>query len=376
MKMNYAIKTMFPNRGQKKPFPWMAPAMIALLSIILAGCATAPKAPPKKYIYFPGPPDPPRLQYLTSYNSEKEVTGGTSHFAQFITGQQPTDYVLGKPYGLAFYQNKIYVCDSVLHGIVVLDLANHKVAPVNAPEEGAFVEPLNITIDTDGVRYVTDDVRDQVICLDSNNQFKWILGKKDEMKPRDVAVSGDRIFVADIQGHCVRVYDKASRQPLYTIPREKEATNVAAHLFLPTNLAADSNGKLYVSDTGAGRVEVYDAQGYYIRTLGGFGDDPSSGTLKRPKGVALDREGNVYVVDAAYQVVQMYDRDGRYLMWFGYPGDTAAALILPAKVVVDYDNVSLFQKFTAPNFKLDHLVLVTSQFGNRKISIYGFGSQK
>jgi hypothetical protein len=64
-------------------------------------------------------------------------------------------------------------------------------------------------------------------------------------------------------------------------------------------------------------------------------------------------------------------------MYFGQAGSsTEGELYLPAAVKVDYDNVSLFQKKAAPGFKIEYLILVTSQFGDRKISVYGFGSRK
>jgi hypothetical protein len=380
MEMNceiHEIQAAAPLGARTNLTPWGTCLALALLLGLATGCATESKpAPARKFIFFPGAPDPPRLQFLVSYNSEKDVTGNASSFEQFITGAKSTDNPLGKPYGIALYQNKFYVCDSLLHGIVILDLAKRQFSTLIEPEEAALTEPLNITIDAEGVRYITDDVRNQVFCLDAQDRFKWVLGQKGEMKPRDVAVSNDRIFVADAQGHCVRVYDKGTRQPLFAIPRGKDATNMSALLVLPTNLALDSKGWLYASDTIAGRVQVYDESGQYVRSLGGFGDNPAAGTLKRPKGVALDREGHVYVVDAAYQLVQMFDSEGRYLMCFGYSGDAPAGLVLPAKVIVDYNHLSLFEKYAAPNFKVEHLVIVTSQFGNRKISIYGFGHKK
>jgi hypothetical protein len=376
MKMRHAIDVTAPQGAKANWITRGTCLVLALLLSLAAGCATPPKPPPRKVIFFPGAPDSPRLQFLTSINSEKDVTGSGASFAEFITGQKPTDYTLGKPYGIALHQSKFYVCDSALHAVVILDLAKGKVGPLQVPEEGALAEPLNITIDTEGVRYITDDVRDQVICLDAGDKLKWILGKKGEMKPRDVAVSKDRIFVADVQGHCVRVYEKETRKPLFTIPREQDTNNVNALMALPTNLALDSKGWLYASDSFAGRVQVYDDSANYVRSLGSMGDDPQSGMLKRPKGVAVDGAGIVYVVDAAYQLVQMFDSNGHYLMWFGYPGDTPAALVLPAKVIVDYDHVHLFEKYAAPDFKLEHLVIVTSQFGNRKVSIFGFGHKK
>ena len=54
----------------------------------------------------------------------------------------------------------------------------------------------------------------------------------------------------------------------------------------------------------------------------------------------------------------------------GYgPGD----INLPADVSVDYDNVQYFQRYADPKFKIEYVILVSSQFGVNKINIYGFG---
>jgi DNA-binding beta-propeller fold protein YncE len=349
---------------------------VALTTILAVGCATT-KPTPSHFVFFPGAPDPPRLQYLVSFGTEKDLGSEESGFSQFITGQKKSDKPLGKVYGLAMHDKKIYVCDSEYDSVLVLDVAKHTIDPLPLEGETALAEPVNITIGPDGTRYIADDRREQVLCLDASNQLKWVLGHKDEMKPRDVAVDQDRIYVADVKAHAVRVYDKSASNLLFSIPRDKDRQNPNALLLMPSNLALDAEGRLYASDTAAGRVEVYDRDGRYVQTLGGFGDAPEHGLLKRPKGVAVDRDGVVYVVDAVYELVQMFDSKGDYLMCFGYPGSSSTAgLHLPAKVIVDYDNVGLFAKYAAPDFKIDYLVLVTSQFGPRKVSVFGFGHKK
>ncbi len=275
------------------------------------------------------------------------------------------------------HDKKIYVCDSEYNSVLVLDVAKRSLDSLPLEGETALSEPINITISQDGTRYIADARREQVLCLDASNQLNWVLGHKGEMKPRDVAVGQDRIYVADVQAHAVRVYDKSATNLLYSIPRDEDRKNSNAILLMPSNLALDAEGRLYASDTAAGRVEVYGKDGRYVQTLGGFGDAPEHGLLKRPKGVAVDRAGVVYVVDAVYELVQMFDSQGNYLMCFGYPGlSSTAGLHLPAKVIVDYDNVGLFARYAAPDFKIDYLVLVTSQFGPRKVSVFGFGHKK
>jgi hypothetical protein len=44
-------------------------------------------------------------------------------------------------------------------------------------------------------------------------------------------------------------------------------------------------------------------------------------------------------------------------------------------LTIDYDNVGLFQKYAAPGFKIEYLILLTNQAGPQKVSVYGFLSK-
>ena len=79
---------------------------LAFLILILAGCATPPPKP-EGTAYFPPPPDLPRLQYLTFLTSEKDLGESQSAFDKFVVGQKKSTR-LDKPYGAAFYKEKLY----------------------------------------------------------------------------------------------------------------------------------------------------------------------------------------------------------------------------------------------------------------------------
>ena len=59
-------------------------------------------------------------------------------------------------------------------------------------------------------------------------------------------------------------------------------------------------------------------------------------------------------------------------MHFGGPYNGHGDMWLPAKVVIDYDNLAYFQKYVDPRFHLIYLILVTNQYGPDKLSVYGF----
>jgi uncharacterized protein (TIGR03437 family) len=78
----------------------------------------------------------------------------------------------------------------------------------------------------------------------------------------------------------------------------------AARLGFPQSVAADSQGNLYIADTGNERIRVVGANGS-IGTYAGTGVRGSTGgpaaaaTFNEPSGIALDSAGNLYVADAA-----------------------------------------------------------------------------
>lgn len=369
-----------------KPFPTVPLRSILTGSLLLlvAGCATAPTETQKSAVFYPQAPQPPRLQYLTSFSGEQDLGREVSKFEAYVVGKQVAKKPIGKPYGMALRGNQLYVCDLGSGSIDILDLKQRTFRYFTPAGEGKIVTPINISIDQDGTRYVTDPVRGQVLIYSADDRYLGAIGAKtvksesgsaasaDALKPSDVLVAGNRLFVADLKSRSVHVYDKTKRELLHTIPRNPDTADAASRLFSPVNLALDTQGRLYVSDLGAFRVQQYDSDGRYLRTFGlGAGDKP--GEFARPKGVAVDREGRVYVVDAGTQVVQIFDPEGRLLLFFGEMLENMPGLDLPAKVIIDYEHVELFQSYAAPGFHLEYLVLVTNQFGDRKVSVFGFG---
>jgi hypothetical protein len=42
-------------------------------------------------------------------------------------------------------------------------------------------------------------------------------------------------------------------------------------------------------------------------------------------------------------------------------------------VAIDYDNIKYFQQYAGRGFKIEYLILVTSQFGPRPVSVLAYG---
>lgn len=341
---------------------------LVLVATMLAACSISPKEQEHVPVFYPPLPNPPRIQHLLSLTTFEDLNTSKNSFTDFILGDQSNETMVVKPYGISMFDGKIYVVDTVSAGYVVLDLVTRKRHFISGGAAGRMSKPINITIDSDGTKYISDTGRGQILIFDQQDNFVRALGITGQFKPSDVAITPDRLYVTDLKGHMIQVLDKASGQVLNQFGK---VGSKEGEFFYPTNIALGPDKSLYVTDTGNFRVQKFDLHGEYIKQYGSIGS--GLGKFARPKGITLDKEGRLYIVDAAFENVQVIDNLGKLLLFFGKAGDSPSDINLPAGIHIDYDNVKLFQTYAQPNFKLEYVILVSSQYGVNKINIFGYG---
>lgn len=79
-------------------------------------------------------------------------------------------------------------------------------------------------------------------------------------------------------------------------------------LHRPTEVASDSRGNLYVTDSFKHRVVVFDAEGGFVRAVGGPAN--VDGALKYPSAVEVDQRGRIYVTSSQPGKVVIFNPDG------------------------------------------------------------------
>ncbi len=170
--------------------------------------------------------------------------------------------------------------------------------------------------------------------------------------PSDIAVGGSGIvYVADSGDNCVWRIDRGG---VSTVACQEEIpgggtaeVSSGTGLLSPERLAADSEGNVYVSEFGRGRVHRIDVQGS-ISTV--RASSPEHGGAATPTlassigGLATDRAGCLYVADRDGHRVRKVDAQGvlRTIAGTGRPGfegdggpASEAALDSPACVAAD-----------------------------------------
>lgn len=343
-----------------------------LLGILLSSCASISGKDEQKNVYYPAEPSPPRIQYLTSFSGPNDLLEANKSLNSFLLGKESAESALiNKPYGVSIYDGVIYVVDTRGPGYAAFNLKTLKFDVIHGSFSGKMHKPINITIDKNGDKYITDTQRRLVLVYDVNDKFVRTIGDGETFTPSDVLIVDKKLFVTDIKNHLLRVLNKNTGDELYTIGK---AGSDNGQLFYPTNLTLGINGNVFVSETGNFRVQEFTQKGDYVRTYGKIGT--GIGNFARPKGIATDKKGRIHVVDAAFENVQVMNKDGKVLMFYGESGGKRHNINLPTDIVIDYDNNQYFQKYVAPDFKLDYVILIASQFGLNKVVVYGFGQRE
>jgi len=322
-------------------------------------------------VFYPALPDPPRIQLLTTLTGERDLRGSSSSFARFILGDDDSAQQLAQPYGMAMFKGRLYVADTGVAGVAIFDFKAKRFSYLAESANGQMTRPINISIDTDGTKYISDAGRNQILVYDHDDRFVAAYGKTGQFKPTDVAITSDRLYVCDVKHHQIHVLDKRTGKSLFIFGK---AGSGDGELFHPTNIAIGLDGDIYVSETSNYRIQRFTMDGTPVRTYGAVGATP--GSFARPKGIAIDRAGRMLVSDAAFENVQVFDDQARLLLFFGQAGTPGERMHLPTGVSIDYDNVDVFRKYADPDFQIEYLILVASQFGPNKVDVYGFGRMK
>jgi DNA-binding beta-propeller fold protein YncE len=269
---------------------WLAGA-VAAAAVLAAGCAQVPVEMPRATVaplVFPPAPDEPRFVYeRTLYGApDVVVEDAATELRRKVTGEVRVGDMLSKPYGVAVYQGKILVTDTVSRYVLVLDVPNGRTYRIGDAEgPNALVKPIGIDVDAKGNVYVADISQKQIIVYDTAGKLlKKIGGPEifDRLTSVTVNPEGTLIYAVDIGGvsserHVVRVFDADGK---HTMDIGRRGTG-PGEFNLPRDLAIGKDGRLYVVDGGNFRVVVFDRHGKYLTAFGSVGRWGSSRVRKR-----------------------------------------------------------------------------------------------
>lgn len=337
--------------------------IVALCLLLLGGCAGVGEIRGKlnydlrpegeqSAVFWPVPPDTPRYRYVGELVGQPNFITKKADDAKstailvlkWIVGLFDTtsDIFLARPmHGTVAEDGRIYVVDAGRNALVVFDpnaLTEDGLASGEGQmllwefieENTRFASPISVAIAWDNTIAVTDAGLGVVVRLDRSGKLIGKLGQGQLQRPTGIAYDRERglLFVADTPAHDIKVFDRSGKI-VRTIGAAGEDD---AQFNAPTQLAF-ARGRLYVSDTLNSRVQVFDAEG---QRVSGFGERGLYvGNLTRPKGVAVDNAGIVYVIESYYAHLLAYSEKGEFLLGINGSGLEGGEFFLPSGVWTD-----------------------------------------
>ncbi len=243
---------------------------------------------------------------------------------------------------------RIYISDSAAGRILVRD------------EQGRLVSgkrglkgPLGIAVNPQGLIFVAEEGTGSVSMFLPNWSLLGKLGKGDGefLLPNHIALDPNpsgRIYVSDSAAHLVKVYDASGRQV-----DQFGGPGSAPGLFdFPAGLFVSRDREIFVADQTNNRVQVFNSAHQYLRNFGKLGMLGS--TFGRIQGLTGDGQGRLYIADAFQGDVRVFDTQGTAISTIGAFGDRPGELSRPLSLAIDRNN---------------RLLVVSS--GNTRVDFFG-----
>lgn len=276
-------------------------------------------------LYFPPPPDEPRIKFLFAIKSFSE-NKTTENFNSINPLIRPFTLYLDEP-------EKLFIVDQAIKNVVEINLNDNSYRLLDR-SRSILSEPIAVAIDDKKFIYV--DNSDGWIDV-FNNESKYI--RRINLKGKITRAAGlafnptnGLLYIIDVGEHNIKVLSHdGSLQKI--IGRNGSGP---AEFNYPTHIWIDKQGQLYISDTLNFRIQILDSNGNFIRSIGSVGDTP--GHFSKLKGVATDSEGNIYAVDSYFDNVQIFDQYGRILLVFGTSGNEYGKFWLPNGIHISKDD--------------------------------------
>ena len=308
-----------------------------LLGVALSGCApSVQNVEDTTPLVWPAAPDAPRIVFVKAFTRPEDLgisRGLFQRMVDLLFGHDESNLV--RPMAVVALGNVLYVADPGAKGVHRFDQkeGNHEL--IYAAGGEPLPSPVGLALGAAGEVYVSDSALAKIFVIrpGANEAVPLALGTP-LGQPTGIAfdAASGRLFVVDTSAHRVDVFDRAGA---LESSFGRRGTGDGEFNY-PTLIWRTPQGRLYVTDSLNFRVQSFDERGRFLSKFGGLGD--GAGDLPRQKGVATDQYGHVYIVDSLLNALQVFDDHGRFLMSLGGIGRERGEFWLPTGLFIGADD--------------------------------------
>jgi DNA-binding beta-propeller fold protein YncE len=310
--------------------------IVCIVLLLAAGISLPAFGEQQERLVWPFGPAQPRVEFVKTFSRPADLgisKGFFERLKDFIFGE--VDARIVKPMAVTTSGGILFVADPGAGGVHRFDSASGDYTLIGAGEDSRLPSPVGLARGAAGEIYVADSKLAQVFVIRPGAKVAEAL-RLDAKLMQPTGISFDsasgRLYVADTAAHCVKIFERDGSLA-GSIGRRGTGDGEFNY---PTYLWRTPQGRLYVTDSMNFRVQSFDESGQFVGKVGRLGD--GSGDAARPKGVATDRYGHVYVVDALFHAFQIFDETGRLLLPVGERGQGRGEFWLPTGIFIDQDS--------------------------------------
>jgi sugar lactone lactonase YvrE len=198
------------------------------------------------------------------------------------------------------------------------------------PDGWNFGRVSAVTTDSRGDVYVFQRGKkaDPIVVFNSAGRYQRSWGKGMFGNPHAIRVDrDDNVWITDNGDHQVMKFNRTG-ELLLKLGTKGVAGTDDKTFNKPTDIAWAPNGDFYVSDGyGNSRVVKFSKDGHYLTAWGTKGSAP--GQFNLPHSVAVDSHGTVYVSDRENNRIQIFDANGKFLRQWTHLGSAQNLFITP-----------------------------------------------
>lgn len=307
-------------------------ALLCALAVWVPACAarwTPRTARSDIALQWPYQPNPAKLTHLQSIAGFARGRDVGSVLRTVVIGGRDTDDSFLLPAAVAVgADGRLAVADTGRRAVHLYVPGAQRYERISGSAGETMVSPVGVVFD-DRLRLYISDSAGAVFVFGVDGASLFTLrqaGAEPLRRPSGLAYSPQtkRLYVVDTLADKVHVFEQDGRFA-FSFGGRGEAVGRFNH---PTHIFRSAAGELYVADSLNFRIEIFDEDGHVKGAFGHHGD--GSGDLAMPKGVAVDRDGTVYVVDGMFDHVQLFTRKGQFLLTLGQRGVDFGEFWLPA----------------------------------------------
>lgn len=204
--------------------------------------------------------------------------------------------------------------------------------------DGQCFEPRGVAIGKDGNLLLVDGKGHRIQRFSPDGVSYYVVGSSGKRPlqfndPVGITVShSGEVLVCDRRNHRIQVLT-----PDLSFTRQIGQFGVDERLntdlYLPWDVACDSEGQIYVADCGHCCVKVFTNDGQYVRKIGSEGT--GRGQFKYLSSICIDCNDYLYALDKERACVSIFNPQGELKMQFGTPGQLEGQFCEPLGIAVD-----------------------------------------